>query len=211
MLPIPIAAQTWTNKNQLLIIQTAHQSPGHSWLEYDITFWKDACGNWCIWLVKDGLIQFLLALTSSLLHITVILWLAPVDNIYLGKQCPTLDCTSWNRGQYLCPLRDAIFNTPANHVIETTHRSTAHSILLALFAPASPPLQREGSSEKAKMPTLFPVHNVSVAADQPCGLPCSVNLFCASFVESQETSVPVCLFSPLPPVHLVSWLWLSQF
>lgn len=56
------------------------------------------------------------------------------------------------------------------------------------------------------MPTLFPVHNVSVATDQPCGLPCSVILFCASFVESHETSVPVRLFSPLPPVHYFSFL-----
>ena len=60
------------------------------------------------------------------------------------------------------------------------------------------------------MPTLFPVH-VSVTDDQPCGQPCSVILFCSSFVVSHDTSVPVCSFLPLAPVHLVSRLWLSQF
>ena len=64
------------------------------------------------------------------------------------------------------------------------------------------------------MPTMFPVHsvyNVPVASDQPCGLPCSVTLFCSSSVDSSGTSVPVRSFSPLAPVHLVSPLQLFQF
>ena len=64
------------------------------------------------------------------------------------------------------------------------------------------------------MPTMFPVHsvyNVPVAADQPCGLPCSVTLFCSSSVDSSDMSVPVHSFSPLVPVHLVCPLQLFQF
>ena len=29
-------------KHKLLIVQTARKSPGHSWLEYDLAFWKNA-------------------------------------------------------------------------------------------------------------------------------------------------------------------------
>lgn len=64
------------------------------------------------------------------------------------------------------------------------------------------------------MHTMSPVHsvyNVPVAADQPCGLPCSLSSFCFSSVDSYDTSVSVRLFSPLTPVPLVSPLRLSQF
>ena len=53
------------------------------------------------------------------------------------------------------------------------------------------------------------VYSVAVAAGQPCGLPCSVTLFSPSSIDSHDTSIPVCLFSPLAPAHLVSMIQFS--
>ena len=131
--------------------------------------------------------------------------------------------------EYPCPVRtvshgtevsafgllvNAVFPTHPAPVTETTHGSAAHSIPLAPSAPAPPPPPWEGSPERVPMPSVFPVYsvyNVPVAADQPSGLPCSVASFSSSSVVSPGTAVPVCLFSPLAPVHLVSPLQLSQF
>ena len=105
----------------------------------------------------------------------------------------------------------AIFATHAAHVTETTHGSAAHSIPLA---PSAPSPATGGGPERVQMPTMFPVpsvYNVPVAANQPCGLACSVSSFSCSSVDSYDTSVPVCSFSSLAAVHLVSLLQLSQF
>ena len=98
-------------KYKLLIIQTAHHSPGRSWLEYDVAFRKDAAATGASDWSRMNLDLYNFHLRSP----------APSSSLpsSSGSPLPVTTsrgssarppyCNSWNRGQCLWPFGDCRF------------------------------------------------------------------------------------------------------
>lgn len=138
-------------KYKLLINQTAHHSPGRSWLKYDLVYQKDVAATGA-----SDWSRMNLDLYNFHLH-------SPAYSLTMPASCGSPLLMTTNQRE-LCPApfgtEIAVFATPAAHIVETFHGSTAHSIPLAPSTSSPPSLPRKGSNERVQMPTIFPVHSV---------------------------------------------------
>ena len=98
-------------KYKLLIIQTARHSPGRSWLEYDVAFWKDAAATGASDWSRMNLYPYNFHLRSP----------ASPSSLPSSSDSPLLSttprgrsahapyCISWNRGECLWPFGECCF------------------------------------------------------------------------------------------------------
>ena len=214
-------AHRWPDltKYKLLIIQTARQSAGRAWLEYDLAFCKDAAAtgasDWS-WMNLD-LYNFHLRSPAPVTtqqspnsSSTTVAAGRGYSSRLLPPPPPPY-CIRGTTDIVAGPLGNVITAMCVIPVMGTTPRLAAHFTPPGFFAHAPPPLPRGEVPRWGQVPHHSVSNVVPVCPDQQHGLPCSAALFCSSSVSTPSISVPVRSFSPLAPVHLVSPLHLSQF
>ena len=219
-------AHRWPDltKYKLLIIQTARQSAGRAWLEYDLAFCKDAAAtgasDWS-WMNLD-LYNFHLGSPAPVTtqqspnsSSTTVAAGRGYSSRLLSLPPPPPLLHSWNNGHCRWPFGECHYCHVCNSCDGDHPKVSCPFHSSGVFCSRSPSPAKGGGTEVGTSPTSSLVNSVSnvvpVCPDQQHGLPCSAALFCSSSVSTPSISVPVRSFSPLAPVHLVSPLHLSQF